>query len=49
MRAIAAGIGGAALAVSVLALVGWPASRYVDSDFAGFWLGSRALLEGLDP
>src|ERR671924_1506896 len=38
-----------AAAVAILAVLGWPASRYVDNDFAGFWLGSRALLEGLDP
>ena len=35
--------------VVVLALVGWPASQYRHNDFAGFWVGSRMLLDGADP
>jgi hypothetical protein len=41
----------AATALVWLALytLGWPASQYVHNDFAGFWVGSRMLLDGADP
>jgi hypothetical protein len=40
----------ALLAVAApVALVGWPASQYRHNDFAGFWVGSRMLLDGADP
>jgi hypothetical protein len=38
-----------AATVAVLAIVGWPASQYRHNDFAGFWVGSRMLLDGVDP
>ena len=37
------------LVAGVLATLGWPADRYRDNDFAGFYLGARAVLEGRDP
>lgn len=39
---------GALLTVGLAAL-GWPADRYRHNDFAGFYLGARAVLEGRDP
>ncbi|HYK99263.1 MAG TPA: glycosyltransferase 87 family protein, partial [Candidatus Acidoferrales bacterium] len=39
----------ALFAWAALALAGWPASQYRHNDFAGFWVGSRLLLEGVDP
>ena len=39
----------AVLATVVLYVLGWPASQYVHVDFAGFWVGSRMLLDGADP
>ena len=45
-----AGIAVALIAVvALLAVVGWPASNYRHNDFAGFWVGSRMLLNGADP
>jgi glycosyl transferase family 87 len=44
LLALAALVSFAALVVS-----GWPASLYRHNDFAGFWVGSRMLLDGLDP
>lgn len=38
-----------AAAATALALSGWPASSYRHNDFAGFWVGSRMLLDGADP
>lgn len=45
----AAVIVAAAIAAIALYLLGWPASQYVHVDFAGFWVGSRMLLDGADP
>jgi glycosyl transferase family 87 len=39
----------AAAAFVLLYLLGFPASDYRHNDFAGFWVGSRLLLEGVDP
>ena len=39
----------AAAAGIVFAQVGWPAEQYRHNDFAGFWVGSRLLLDGRDP
>ena len=49
MRVVAIGVGCAAVAVVVLAISGWPASRYLHGDYIQYWLASRALLEGRDP
>ena len=49
MRVVAIGVGCAAVAVVVLAISGWPASRYLHGDYIQYWLASRALLEGWDP
>src|SRR5512133_574828 len=38
-----------AIATAALAAIGWPASVYRHNDFAGFWVGSRLLLDGVDP
>ncbi len=38
-----------AVGTAVLAAIGWPASSYRHNDFAGFWVGSRLLLDGVDP
>ncbi|HUQ41437.1 MAG TPA: glycosyltransferase 87 family protein [Candidatus Limnocylindrales bacterium] len=48
VRALAI-VAAATFAAVVLYLIGWPASQYVHVDFAGFWVGSRMLLEGADP
>jgi hypothetical protein len=40
---------GLAALVAILAIFGWPASQYRHNDFAGFWVGSRMLLDGADP
>lgn len=37
------------VATAILAMIGWPADRYRDNDYMGFWAGSRAVIEGLDP
>lgn len=34
---------------AVLSASGYPADRYRHNDFMGFWAGSRALLDGIDP
>ena len=39
----------AIVAATLLYVLGWPASQYVHVDFAGFWVGSRMLLDGADP
>ncbi len=49
MRMAATMIAIGVAAVAILAAVGWPADRYRHNDYMGFWAGSRALLEGLDP
>lgn len=47
--ALAAMAAAAVIVTGGLAALGWPADRYRDNDFAGFYLGARAVLEGLDP
>lgn len=42
-------IAAAVFAATVLFFAGWPASVYRHNDFATFWVGSRMLLEGVDP
>lgn len=49
MRALLIGIGCAVVAVVLLALSGWPASRYLHGDYIQYWLASRALFDGWDP
>ena len=39
----------ALLAVAAFAVIGWPASLFVDHDFVQYWLAGRALLAGQDP
>jgi len=48
-RTAALVIAAAVLVTIALYLLGWPASEYVHVDFAGFWVGSRMLLDGADP
>lgn len=38
-----------ACATALLYVTGWPADRYLHNDYAGFWSGSRALIEGSNP
>lgn len=38
-----------ACATALLYAAGWPADRYLHNDYAGFWAGSRSLIEGRDP
>src|SRR5438094_8697283 len=47
-RSIGVAIASAAL-VAVLAIAGWPASSYRDSDFFQFWAGPHALFENATP
>ena len=49
MKRVIAILGVLAAVVIALALIGWPASNYRHNDFAGFWVGSRMLLDGADP
>lgn len=48
-RTAALAIVTAVLVTVALYVLGWPASAYVHVDFAGFWVGSRMLLDGADP
>jgi len=41
-------IAGSAI-VLVLAAADWPTMRYRQDDFISYWIGSRALLDGVDP
>jgi hypothetical protein len=49
MRTALAVLAVALAATAALAIAGWPANSYLHNDFAGFWAGGRALLEGSDP
>lgn len=49
MRRAAAIVVVALAVVALLSAVRVPFTRYLDGDFAGFWVGSRMLLDGADP
>jgi hypothetical protein len=42
-------VAAAATAATLLYVLGWPASLYRHNDFVTFWVGSRMLLDGVDP
>src|SRR6266545_3898734 len=50
MRSLAVALGACVVATIALAAIGWPYEYYYrHSDFMSFYLGSRSIIEGIDP